>query len=116
MEKGPSFNYTHQGVEREARRDNTVLYTFMGKLAVYNHVFFTFDQEEGKPQQGLYIYKSVLPDMYTRAEEFIVDNEFPQYLNLLEVSEVDQVNLHRVLARDLVTTDTIPEEWLNGEA
>lgn len=121
MENEPAFNYKYDGVERQMRRDNTRLYTFFGRLALYNHVFTTFDREaDDEPkedQRGLYIYQATLPAQYTRLEEFIVENSFTQYLNLPEVSEMDQASLHRVLASDLHNTNTIPEDWItNGES
>jgi hypothetical protein len=117
MENEPVINFTYGGYERQFRRDNTTLFTFLGQLAMYNHVFTTFDKaEEDEEQKGMYVYKAILPDQYARLEEFIVDNEFPQILNMPRVSEMDAETLHNALAKDLSTADTFPEDWDNGEA
>ena len=93
----------------EARRDTASLYTFMGKLAIYNHVY-CYDVRDNEVQQSFYIFNFV--DGYRELAEYMQENDYTQHLNLTEISRSDTEAYERAALHDLHTSDTFPEEWL----
>jgi len=93
----------------EATRDNTTLFQFFGHLAIYNHVFLVFNEEENS---GAYIFND--SPVYPEMEEFIVAHEFPQHLGMRAVAQCDVNAWERHTFDDVRSADTFPAEWLNG--
>lgn len=107
----PSFGLTYNGEKLACTRENTTLYTFMGHLALYNHVFTVLpNNPETDAPQGLYVFQQVLPENYEKIEEFMVSHNYPQIINMHQVPEIDQESLHKILNKDIDTTpDWMPE-------
>lgn len=103
----PVINLTMDGEPGyELNRLNTTLHTFLGRLAVYNHVFYT-DIHEEEVQESFYIFN--FEPSYPQIEEYMRENDFTQVLNQTEVSSGDIRAYIRASTRDL--GDTIPENW-----
>lgn len=92
------------GGEFDAYRDNTRLYTHLGSLAIYDHVFCTRENE-----QGFYIFNFV--DGYSTIKKFMLKNDYPAYLNQTEVAQCDVDAYERSIQRFLGDIDYLPENW-----
>jgi len=90
----------------EATRDNTTLFQFFGRLAIYNHVFLVFNEEENS---GAYIFSD--SPVYPEMEEFIVAHEFPQHLGMRAVAQCDVDAWERHTFSDLNASEGVPEGW-----
>lgn len=93
----------------ECRRDNTSLYTHIGRLAVFDHVFVTFQEEESV--KGIYVWEN--NDGFKSLAQDALNNRCEAHLNLDKVNEFDVQNYMEQATQDL--GDTFPEEWLDGE-
>lgn len=107
----PIIELNLNGEKFEATRDNTTLFQFFGRLAIYNHIFLEMGEDEKAPF-GAYIFSDhpTYPDL----EELIVAHEFPQHLALREVGQCDVDAWERHTFDDVRSADTFPAEWLNG--
>lgn len=88
----------------EAHRGNTTLYTFMGRLAVYNHSFIRLDQD-----RGAYIFNFV--NGYDQIAQYMMENNYRMYLNQTEVPQVDQDAYDRSIKELSSDIDHVPDEW-----
>lgn len=79
------------GKEIECTRDNTRLFTHLGKAAMYDHIFietkagayqWRYDPQTGEDQE-----------QYHHLKEKVIENNCPLHLNLKEPYEVD-VNIY----------------------
>ena len=107
-----NLNTTHG--EIEARRDNTTLFTFLGKLALYDHVFIHTGDTEDDVAKGMYIFNQ--NEVYDQMSEYMWENDYPMHINLPEVAQCDldafDNMVHKDVEQDLESG--IPEEWLGG--
>lgn len=115
-EKEPVIGINIGETRFEMTRRNTFLYTFLGKAALYNHVFLKRDDlpETGDGNiLGTYIFKDLTPnqEVWNRLESTLKENEYPQYLNHAEASEVDIRAYMETATSDLKNNDTVPEDW-----
>lgn len=109
-ENEPVVNLVVNGEsEYELNRLNTTLFTFMGRLAVYNHIFYHDIHEEENPE-NFYIFS--YQQGYPEIVRYMAENDFTMVLNQTEVSVTDQEAYMRSVTRGM--GDTIPEEWLNN--
>ena len=92
----------------EVKRDTASLYTFMGALAIYNHVY-CYDVKDQEVQQSFYIFNFVKG--YNELAEYMQQNEYTQHLNLPEISRSDKEAYERAALHDLYTTDSFPGGW-----
>lgn len=108
-EQEPSFSFEmpNHG-EFEATRDNTVLFKHMGRLAIYDHVFF-IREESG---MGTYLF-SHHPN-FEHVSEWLIENEYPVHLNLRRVAECDKEAFENALHREatLELESGIPDDWV----
>ena len=104
-ENEPRANIVLPNGEKEVHRGNARLYTHMGHLAIYDHVFVSSDNE-----LGFYIFNFV--EGYHTLAHFMVQNEFPAYLNMTEVSQVDIDAYDRIIQKSIGDIDTVPDSWL----
>lgn len=92
----------------EATPENSTIFTFAGRLAMYDHVFFTTNEEEN---YGTYLFS--VHEGYQEITTFMVENEYPWHGNLREVAECDidayDKMLHRDAERDL--EGGVPADW-----
>ena len=109
MEQEPSMNISFpDGFEFEAKPDNTVLFTFMGKLALYDHVFFIRDEEKG---QGSYLFN--LHSSYEEVKGYMLENGYPAHINMQEVAECDMNAFDHMLHNDAEAEleSGVPDDW-----
>ena len=92
----------------EAKRDTASLYTFMGALAIYNHVY-CYDVKDNEVQQSFYIFNFV--NGYNELAEYMRENEYTQHLNLPEISRSDKEAYERAALHDLHSMESFPEDW-----
>ena len=97
------------GHDIEATRDNTMLYTYLGAQAIYNHIFVVKD-DEGAQAGGAYIF-SDLP-VFGEIRDYMQRNDFTQYLNMRDVAECDKQAYERHIKKLCGNLDTVPEEWV----
>ena len=89
----------------ELNRLNSTLYSFLGRLAVYNHVFYHGTEDEDSDKFYIFEYqKSFAP-----IAQYMAENDYPMILNQPEVSVTDQEAYMRSATRDL--GNGLPEEW-----
>lgn len=114
-EQEPSFNINLGDTQFEMTRRNTFLYTFMGRAALYNHVFLKRDDlpplEDGQIL-GTYLFQGALKEgLWERLLTTLQENSYPQYLNHAEVSQMDQDAYMQAAMSDLEKNDSVPEGW-----
>lgn len=88
MEQDPVVRLQYNEGEFLARRDNSHLYTFFGRLALYNHTFH-YEVEGDEVQQSFYIFQSVDPEGFGELATYMVENAYPAHLNLQEIHNSD---------------------------
>lgn len=114
--------------EYEIGPDRASLFTFLGKRAMYDHVFIQLDKDDddtddddigrGKTITGVYVFSSLRPTMYEQMRDYMMDYDFPLHLNQREVADCDIAAYDDMVDRemaDLEDVDTVPNEWLGGE-
>lgn len=94
---------TAQG-EFLAHRGNTTLFTHLGRLALYDHVFC--QNEEDK---GFYIFKFV--DGYDKLSEYLMENSYPAHVNLVSVADCDIDAYDRAIKNSVEDLDYVPDDW-----
>lgn len=107
MNNDPTMCLEIGGKDFEANRRNTFLYTFLGELAVYDHIFML--TEPDRPA-GSFIFKAVFPVEYNDIGAFMVEHHFIAHMNAQEVCEGDQDAFNRATMGDLAS-DSFPEDW-----
>lgn len=91
------------GEHLEATRDNARLYTFLGKAACMNHIYISTENS------GAYIFNFI--DGFDVLSTYMIENEYPMYLNQTEVPQCD-INAYDRAIKNLSTdTDYLPEDW-----
>ncbi len=80
------------------------MYTHLGHLACYDHAFITRDDE-----MGFYVFNFV--GGYPELKQFMLENDFPAYLNQTEVSQVDIDAFDRIVQRSAQVPDEVPGDW-----
>lgn len=116
MENEKSININLGDTRFEMTRDNSRLYTFVGRAALYNHIYIVRD-DLGKTQEGndriTYLFEDLLkrgnPEVYSRLEQAMVQYAFPMHLNETTPATVDVESYIKAASMDLA--DTFPEDW-----
>lgn len=113
-ENDPRLKLTMNGQEFECSRENTSMFTFIGHLAMYDHIFVLMDEETNS---GAYLFKEN-QKAWQEMAGYLIEYQFPMHLNMTEVGQCDVDAFERTMFDDLRSTDTFPEEWVtpNGEA
>lgn len=89
MENEPNIEISINGEPFKVNRENTVLFTFIGKLAVFNHVFLMVDEErEESSVKGGYLFAG--QPCYEELRAFVEENNYPQHINMNEVADCDR--------------------------
>lgn len=88
------------GLEFHATRNNTVLTTYLGRTA-FNNIFIWDDQK------SMRLFKEA--PSYDELQEYILENNYPMFLNLGEVPAEIQEFYVKTVMQD--TPDTMPEDW-----
>lgn len=105
-EKDVALELIINGEEFLATRHNTSLFTFLGELSCYDHVFILKDEETG---EGGYLFKN--QTVFNDLGAFIVAHSFPMHLNMTEVAECDQDAFNGTFYRDIRSNRSFPPEW-----
>lgn len=97
------------GSEARMDRHNSALFSFVGDLAMHDHVFVLLDQETNS---GTYIFRH--NEIFGALAEYMVENSFPMHLNANEVAECDQDAFNRSISQMSQDVETIPDDWLDS--
>lgn len=94
-------------------RFNTTLYTFIGELGMYNHVFIRTSDEESEDTSGGFAFQCAPPDnpVFQQLASFVLEHNFPMVLNMTRVPPCDRDAFMEASLTDLGGTDFIPDEW-----
>lgn len=106
-EDAPSLNFN--GKRYELGRDNTALYTYLGKYAYLNHVFVDLQQEP-----PLYTYAFAEDELYQQLRDLVEREQYPQMLNQNDPQECDLSAYAQRHMTDLEAATGVPEEWLEA--
>lgn len=110
MENEPKMNFTMEdGSNVEGTRYNTSLWSFLGKAALYNHVYVAASDEF-----AIYIFQT-MPD-FAKAARFALDNDLPIHMHIPEPSEEDVEAYENYIQSNLKDLNSFPpKEWILDE-
>lgn len=92
------------GTTVEGTRYNSSLWTFIGKAALYNHVYVAASDEF-----AIYTFQGA--DNFFEAASFMIENEFPLHMNITEPAEEDIEAYERFVQSYLHDLGDFPPEW-----
>lgn len=107
-EQDPSLNIKLGGNDFEMNRSNSFLFTFLGDLAIHDHVFLLTQEDRSR---GAYIFKVCHPEPFRQLGEYMLANDYMAHLNLQEVCDGDADAFRRATMGDLLSESGIPESW-----
>lgn len=108
-EQLPSFEKVRSnGVEHELTRDNAFVFTHLGKLAIYDHLYV-----KTGGSNAVYLWRFAPStgqevSLYHHIKPKALENDCQSFLNLKEVNEKDIETYVRHATEDLKDT---PPEW-----
>lgn len=108
MEDDARLKLTMNGQEIECNRENTAMFTFLGNLAIYDHIFVLMDEENNS---GAYLFKEN-QQQWQEMAGFIIEYQFPMHLNMTEVAECDRNAFDATMFHDLAGMPSFPQEWV----
>lgn len=117
MENEPDdvLEITVSGEPFEINRYNTSLFTFIGELALKDHVFLVLKDDENGVE-GTYIWEYFQEDAYVALAGFIIEHDFPQHLNATQMAQCDDDAWENAIKANLSDiNDFIPEDFENGK-
>jgi hypothetical protein len=101
------------GEDFELTRFNTHLYTFIGHIATRNHLF-VITEESDDEVKGVYVWQMFHGEAFRRIVAHVVEHDYPQYLNLNEISDIDERAFQKAVKKDMADIgDFIPEGFLD---
>jgi hypothetical protein len=107
----PTAHLRVNGEDREMSRYNSSLFSHLGTLAMYDHIFVSFDDEEtDETITGVYIFRH--NDAFEGLRDFMEDNDFPMHLNLTDVAACDLEAFEQVLESETTDINEIPDNWV----
>jgi len=92
-------------------RENSALFTFMGRLALYDHIYYC-DTEE--PDINSFFIFSFTQG-FKKLSKYMMDNSFSAHLNMIEVGSGDVDAYIRSSLADIKATNYIPDSWLKDK-
>lgn len=107
MEDEPAIRVNFGEYEFEATPDNTTLFRFVGRLALYNHVFMLTGPDEGA---GAYLFNQ--NSHYKEFEDYMIENNYPLHDNLRDVAQHDLDAFDSAIKQGLSGLDHVPDDWL----
>lgn len=108
----PAMYLTFCGEEYEVTRDDAALFMYMGKLALYNHIFIALEVDEDDEDAPAEAYIFSMNEQYEAVRDFMMDNDYPMHANLRYVADCDLDAYDEMIKRAVKDIDTVPEEWL----
>lgn len=113
MENNPQINLNIGGQEFELRRDNSELYHYFGRLAIWSHIFVE-DAEQEELRRGTFIPREYIgEEAFDAIAAAMVQYEYPCRLNMQSVDEGDAEIITKILAgKDIDKLNDEYPEWL----
>ena len=100
------------GEDFEVNRYNTSLFTFIGANAVKNHVFIVIKEDVEGVTECTRIWEEFMEPAYIALENHIIAHDYPQHLNLNQVSQIDEDDFERALSNQFNDlSDYVPEDF-----
>lgn len=99
--------------EHEITRTSGHLYTHMGHLAMYDHLFLV-TRAEGTQLSGMFLFRNLQlrEELFAEIQEYMIENDYHTDLNRPQVTEDDSKAYDdTVEAWTKDVGDTIPEDW-----
>lgn len=90
-------------------RYNSALFTHIGKLAMYDHVFVQKDMDD-ETMFGSYLFRH--NPSFGHIASWMVENDLPMHLNFTEVAETDMDAFNQSIAHE--AEEPIPDGWLDS--
>jgi hypothetical protein len=112
-EQDPKLIIKVNSNDYEMNRRNSFLYTFLGDLAIHDHIFLVTNPEEN---EGTFIFKVIYQQEFDELSLYMINNHFTAHLNAQQVSECDADAFDRATMGDVRQQDSFPEEWNDGTA
>ena len=119
--KAPHMNVPTRNGEHVLYPWNTAMFTFVGRLAVWNHIYHWGDAPAGEGETAPRQVAFYLPEhwretprwreRYKKMGDYMVQNHYMQHLNATEVSSTDQEAILRLMEQDIGKADDITELW-----
>lgn len=110
-EHDPSMRLSIGSKEFLATPSNAHLYTHIGRLAMYDHLFLIEDTE-GEELTGMFVFKQlhVQEEAFTEIGNFMANNGFHCDINRTQAAEGDIAQYDAVIAA-MVGDLEIPDDW-----
>lgn len=101
--------------EYDSHRWNTSVFTHIGELAMYDHVYLQTEDatdEDSEPHDiGIYIFRH--SSSFAELGKFARKHKFPMHLNKTEVAECDKAAFELVIQEETQELDAgIPKDWV----
>ena len=107
----------YDGREIRMDRSNSALFTFLGRnamgedLSLRNHVFVHYQQDEKDRYSYIFRRSPVFEDL----QEFMLEYDFPQHLNLPELAECDEEAYQMMIDKEVDDQQfDLPDNWLDS--
>lgn len=113
MEDDPTLKLNIEGKPFESNRTNTTIFTFVGQLAMFNHVFVQTGEDENN-MVGAYVFCD--NPAFQPITEHASTNSWPMILNRNEVPECDVNVWERSHLEDIRSFESYPEDWDKPDA
>ena len=110
-EEEPALEITINGERFLATRENTTLFQFFGRLAIYDHIFIETGMRDSTPT-GAYLFRDL--EVWEDMADYIVANEYPQHVCLTEVAECDIDAFDRTMYTDVRHLRSFPQDWASS--
>jgi hypothetical protein len=101
------------GKDFEVTRHNTSLFTYLGGLAIHDHVFMVIKDNGDGSCEGTHVFKAFLPEAYDALEEHIVEHNFPQHRYLNDVAQIDEDAFQQAVQANAAKDFNDINKWLD---
>ena len=110
-EKDPHFGLEYGGDKYEVGRQSASIFSYLGELAVYNHIFIVTEVKESESYEGIYIFNQL--SVYAKVFKFMVDNRYPPHYDIGEVGQCDLDAFDKMIKQEASDIgNTIPDGWV----
>lgn len=110
-DKHEFLEFSYMGEKVTYPASDVRLYTFMGELACYNHVFLVDKGEE----DDTYAYLFSSHPLYEPVVQFIEDNDWQQSLNCRSIDPQDIEVFELMHYFDVRGNESFPDAWVDKE-
>ena len=95
--------------EFRATPENTTLFTFLGRLACYDHIFLQTGDEDERTITGTYVFNQ--HSVFEEMAAFVVEHDYPMVLNRIEVPDCDLNAFNSMIHQNTNDIDHVPDDW-----